>query len=537
MTTQPEIENVSTLEAPIEEQGRPSLLSAALANMTIALDKLEKSDEKIQLSLDFMRAALSESRAPRFKDFWEAKRICLPFFKESLGPAVRSRLWAEYIEISAEARKLKEILDEESAFAVEQIDLAIAGLEKDLDQYDALLEQTPIVPLVICRTIKKKIESYHHLQRELNLLNTFAARVNGLRKEVIKTEMRIRFKNRFFDRLSAAGDKVFPKRKELIRSISSEFLSDVKELVKKDFPKEIDPNFPIFELREEIKDLQTLAKQLTLDTHAFTETRLELSKCWDFLKQAEKERRSDLLMKKQEFKKNFDLVMEKVNLLAERCQAEGCTLEDAGKLSGEVLSFMRNIELGREEVKSLKDAIQKAKSPVYEKLKKEQEQREHQLEEIQRQKREKLDGLRNEIQTLISSIETLSMEEITTSRTTFIKQVKGLNATPAEQEIFDELLKSLRDKMIEKKEQAMMHLSQDERNSLEQLKNMLDERKLQRQEIRAQVELYRKALSGSGFDFEKAIRYHELIDAEKVRLEKTAAAIEEIEQKIADFEE
>ena len=529
MTTKPEIKEASNLKIVPKDKGKSNALSGVFANFISQLEKLEKIDEKIRLSLDFMRLFLSDSGTPRFKEFWELKRICLPFFKESLGPSVRSRLWAEYIEISHEARKLKEILDEESAFAVEQIDLAIIALEKDLDQYEILLEQTPAIVLTSCRTMEKKRDLYHHLQRDLDHLNVFAARINGMRKEVIKTEMRIRLKNQFFERLSSVGDKIFPKRKEMIRKISFEFLSDIADFVKKNFLGHHDPQISVFEFRDEIKNLQSLAKQLTLDTHTFNQTRLELNKCWDVLKEIEKDR-------KQEFKKNFALVMDKIHLLNEKCQSEQCTPEDAEKLSGEILSFMRNIDLGREEVKLLRDAILKAKAPVFEKLKKEQTERERQIEEIQRQKREKLTSLRKGIEVLIASTEILSIEELSEARITFGKKIEALPLTAAEQELFDELMKALRDKMIEKKEQAMMRLSKDARHSLEQLNAVLDKRKLQRQELRIQIEQYRKALSGSGFDFEKAMRYRELIDAEKIRLEKTTAAIEEIEQKIADFE-
>jgi len=532
MNTEPKIEDIGIEPSQSEERSRSETLDTFLSQ----LKKVEKTDEKIRLCLDFMRTCISDSRMPRFKDFWEGKRLCLPFFRESLGPAARSHLWAEYIELSNEARQLKEILDEQSAFAMEQIDLAIGGLEKDLEQYDQQIEQMPPILLSSpCQALDKKKEVYNQIQRELSLLNTLAARVNGLRKEVIKTEMRIRFKNRLFDRLSTAGDKIFPKRKELIRKISSEFMSDVEGFVKRYFEGELDPKVSMFDLREDIKILQGFAKQLTLDTHSFTETRLQLSKCWDILKQKEKDRKKEIAQKKHEFKKNFDLVMEKIKLLAEKCQGENCTLDEATKLANEILTYMRNIELGREEVKLLKDEIQKAKSPVIDKLKKEQEERERGLEEIQRQKREKLEVLKKEMEQQLSSASTFTIEEMSTFRLAFVKQVEALPLTSAEKELFEELLKQLRDKIIEKKEEAMLNLSQDARNSLEQLKAILEERKLQRQEIRAQMESYRKALSGSGFDFEKAMRYRELIDAEKSRLDKTNDAIEEIEEKIADF--
>ena len=71
-----------------------------------------------------------------------------------------------------------------------------------------------------------------------------------------------------------------------------------------------------FALRDEIKVLQILAKEMTLDTHAFTETRLELSKCWDFLKECDKERKKEMAEKKEFFKKNVDLIMDKIKPLS-----------------------------------------------------------------------------------------------------------------------------------------------------------------------------------------------------------------------------
>src|SRR5690348_16298986 len=100
---------------------------------------------------------------------------------------------------------------------MEQLELAIAALEQYLDKFEELLAQMPeIAHLNYSHSVKQKVDIYGTLQRELNLLNTMAARVNGLRKEVMKTDMRIRFKNKFLQRLSKAGDRIFPRRKDRI---------------------------------------------------------------------------------------------------------------------------------------------------------------------------------------------------------------------------------------------------------------------------------------------------------------------------------
>ena len=202
-----------------------------------------------------------------------------------------------------------------------------------------------------CLSLKKKQGFYNQLQTELLLLNTLAARINGLRKEVVKTEMRIRTKNKLFERLSLCGDRVFPRRKELIKTISQEFTQDIEQFVTSHFGEHDQQGVPLYALREEIKALQSMAKVLTLNTHSFTETRLKLSGCWDKLKDLEKDRKKEIAHKKQAFKQSFDAAMEKISALAEICKGE-VTLEEANRQASDIAAFMRDLELGRDEVGS-----------------------------------------------------------------------------------------------------------------------------------------------------------------------------------------
>lgn len=79
-------------------------------------------------------------------------------------------------------------------------------------------------------------------------------------------------------------------------------------------------------------------------------------------------------------------------------------------------------------------------------------------------------------------------------------------------------------------------LSDDDLKALDQLKEVLDERKQRRVEVKNQLEQYRKMLGGSGFDFEKAMLYREMIEDEKATLDKMNALIDEIEEKIEQIE-
>ena len=65
--------------------------SQSLSDFIHQLDQETTAEGKIRLSLDFMRLSLSSSGTPRFKDFWEGRRLCLPLFKENIPQKMRSQ--------------------------------------------------------------------------------------------------------------------------------------------------------------------------------------------------------------------------------------------------------------------------------------------------------------------------------------------------------------------------------------------------------------------------------------------------------------
>jgi len=536
-TESPAIHETSELESETADKTKPKKApSAAFADFVSRLESEQAAENKIRISLDFMKEALSQSGTPRFRDFWEGRRLCLPLFKETLNPKSRATLWGEYVELSGEARRLKEILDEQSAFAIEQIELAIQALERDLEQYDSLLAEVHEIHFPEqCFSLKEKKNSYNQLQRELYLLNALASRINALRKEVLRTEMRIRTKNKLFEKLSNCGDRIFPRRKELIKQISHEFLGDIDHFINSHFQKEELQGPPLYALREEIKALQSLAKVLTLNTHAFTETRLKLSECWDKLKEKEKDRKKEFAAKKQVFKQNFDAALEKIKAYEEQCKA-GLSADEANRLSNEILEFMRSVELGRDEVRSLKDELYKARRHVFdrERLLEEERVKKERAQDLLR--REQINQLKQKLQDLLQKIDQEEAEQILATRDDLWKEYESILIAKAEKQIIERIFKQIKDQLSEKKEKSLIALSEADLQSLEELKTLLDERKERRQEIKNQLESYRKALGGSGFDFEKAMMYRELIETEKASLDKICASIEEIESKIDEIE-
>lgn len=517
-----------------KEERRPT--SSLFAEFLQQFETKENVEAKIRFCIEFMRDSLAHSGTPRFKDFWEGRKLCIPLFKENISAKVRSQLWSSYIELSTEAKRLKEILDEQSAFAVEQIELAILGLEQDLENYELVLHQSDEEAVTAnCISLKEKKKSYNDLQRELNLLNTLASRVNGLRKEVVKTEMRIRIKNKLLERLSLCGDKIFPKRKDLIKAISQEFVLDVEQFVHAHFHAEGSADIPMYALREEIKLLQSIAKVLTLNTQAFTQTRLKLSECWDVIKNWEKERRKETQQKRVVHKQNYDLVVEKIKPFAEACMGE-ISQEECNRMSAEIFDFMKTIELGRDEVRDLKEEVFKAKRGPLERAREIEQERVKKEREAENARREAVNGLKEELNQAVQNSTEMDLEGFASKSDELIARCGEMSFSKAEKQIFDRLLRQLKDALNEKKEKALLNLSEDDIIALDKLNAALEERMERRQEIKNQLESYRKLLGGSGFDFEKAMMYREMIEEEKAILEKINTSIDEIEEKIGEIE-
>lgn len=502
-----------------------------LKDLESALD----AEEKLKKTIDFMEFSLSQTSTPHFKSFWDARTIALDLFKQNISSVSRPLFWNKYTELSKEARRLKEILEEQSAFAVEQIEVAVAALEKDIESNQAYLTQGSYEFSIICKSLERKYPYYKKVQSELNLLNVQASRINAMRKELIKTEMRIRQKNKFFQRLSSAGDLVFPRRKELIKEISQNFIEDIDQFIQENFAKGKFQD-SLFFLREEIKSLQGMAKLLTLNTHSFTHTRLRLSECWDKIKGFEKDRKKARAHQKVVFKQNQESVQNKINELNESFSSKQLTINEALKKVDEITYFMRQVELGRDELKTLRDELLKVKQPIFEQQKKEELEKQIVEQERERQRTQLMQSLKNECENLVNSSEDVEAEKLAAERDALLEKIAQSSITKLEKQELERSLKPLRDIIADKKERALLDLSEDDRQKLGHLKELLKEKKTRRQEIKNQLEVYRRAKGSSGFDFEQAMNYNDQIASEKERLEKIVQGIKEIEEMIENIE-
>lgn len=503
----------------------------SLEEFVKTFEKIEGAEAKLHTLIDYMSDTLNKPGSPYFKGFWEARKLCFPLFKESISPPLRSELWNRYRELTKEGRELKNMLDQETAFAVEQIDLAISSLEEDLGKEEK--EGYEITFPTKIKSLEGKEDYYRKQQQTLNRLNFFASRINSLRKELVKTEMRIKHKNKFFQRLSKLGDHIFPHRKELIKEISNAFEKDVHEFVEMHFSSKHFSHEKVkksvFFFREEIKALQAVAKLLTLNTRAFTETRQALSGCWDKLRGMEKEVKKEYADQKIKSSENVKIIRAQIAEFVEK--REGLSLESAYREIDQLLFSMREMELTRNDVAMLKEEIQAVRAPL-DMLKEQNEiKRKEEQQSFEKARKEKIEEFKKKIEALLEC----EVQEMETLLESYKKECLSLSMSKDERNLCERLLRNVRDRLSEKREATLLAMPDDTRAMLKNLERVLEERREQRREIKSQIEEYRKIMGGSSLDIEGAMKFNELMESEKERLEKCDTAITEVEQKIQEI--
>lgn len=500
------------------------------------LTKLHDAESQVRLAVIFMEEALAQDKKPDFKNFWEVRKLCLNIFKEKIPAQARQQLWNRYCHLSEEAKKLRDLLDEEGKFTSEQIDSAILSLEEEVNKIPELLKEKKAIPLIEnAKSLEKNRKFYLECQQELDLLNVYAARINHMRKELIKTEIRIGAKNKFFQRLSKVGDLVFPKRKELINEISHRFETDVEEYISRNFNPFFEKE-PPFAFRQEIKSLQSAAKAFTLNTQVFNQTRLKLSECWDKLKQHERERKKEFSQRKEKRKQNANEIGNAISELSQKFQAGEANISQAEKMIEEIIAKMRKLDLGKEELVILREKIEAFNKNLSSKESEEVELRQKEEALRNRHRQEISRAIKSKIDALLSNSSNLTIEEFIQGKEDLLHEIQHSELFKVEKQGLEKELKPFKDILDAKKEKELMNLPDDKRLALEQLKELLQSRKEKRQNIEYQLkELKKKGKGSSGLNFEKALQIDNDIREEKMRYESADQAVKEIEEKIKDM--
>ena len=500
--------------------------------------KLEEEPEllkKLSIAIASLKEMLSHIKGPYLRDFWDFRHHVVDLFEKDIDIETREKVWSELDQVTNEAKHLKQIEDDQAAFATEQIELAIKSMEDNLETLPEQVKSADDVEFG-CRSvvISENIDLYVNVQKELNLLNAYAGRINSLRKELIKTDMRIGRKNKLFKRLSSAGDKIFPRRKELIKDVSTAFISDIKTFVEENFSTD-NLGRALFRLRNEVKSLQHVAKVLTLNTHAFTVTRKKLSDCWDKLRESEKLNKKEQQESKERYQPVVDEILEKMDTYKARLEEEQLPVSACHKEINEISKYMRSVELGYEQVKFLRNKMNELYDNLKDREEAEDQERRQQQELVRQQRQDRFNSVKDRIDTLIEKSQELDIEKMKEERDNLQQEIKSPDFNKSEQMQLERALYAIRDLISDKREQALLSLSDDDRNAIEQLKELLQQRLESRNDIRAELDGYKKIKAGSGLDFDKAIMYSEMIDEEQERLKKACNGIKIIKEKIEEL--
>lgn len=488
-------------------------------------------EEQLENSLQLMEAALADKENPGFQNFWEIRRSALPLFQELVFSSKKNLLWQKYTDLSSEAHRLKAHLDEQSSFHTEQLDLAITALEKAIGSLEEnIREDVSEEKFFLAQSLEKNKSSYLRLQKELHFLSLYASRMNALRKELLKTDMRISVKNKLFQRVSVLGNAIFPRRKELIRMLSDLFTEDVNTFIQTYFgPAPVKES--LFTLREEIKALQEQAKTLTLSTDTFSLARSRLSECWDHLKQEEKNWKKEKADQKIAFKKHADQIRHKIQELQ-----EGSRDVAVYSLIESIASEMRQLSLTREDVREFKRSLALLKKETDEKMKEEEELKRQKMLTLHQERKEKKEQWKKELHRLMFSSEEISLEQMVESHTHLLNSLKAAILTAEEKREMERLMEKLKDIIESKRETRLLSLEGSDLTILQQLKDLLKNRQIQELEMKKRIQDLKKQIgTQSGFDFEKAINLQQQLDEEKERLERLKEGIVEIQSKITAF--
>jgi DNA-binding protein H-NS len=262
---------------------------------------------------------------------------------------------------------------------------------------------------------------------------------------------------------------------------------------------------------------------------------MRLSECWDRIKNEDKERKKERAQQKTAFKQNFDDSMLKLQEFNQNYQAQQPSIAEATKQLDELVAHIRGLEHGRDELRTLRSEVQAARKPILERMHAQENERHNQDQEREKQRRQKILDVKQQAEDLLKNSESLDADGIEAQRDVIMDLISSSSMGKADKQEIERQLKPLRDLISEKRESSLLTLSDDDRQSLQQLKEVLKQRKERRQEIKTQIDALRKTSGASGLDFEQAMNFNAQVAAEKERLEKINQGVQEIEQKIAQL--
>lgn len=491
--------------------------------------------KRVRFCIDVMRESLSKPNYPAFVPFWEAKKCALEAFKEISTPTVRCALWEEYIELTKEARNLNDILQEQNTFSIEQITLAVQTLERDLEEEkDKIASMARINIPKEGYTLKEREKIYNHNQLQVNFLHAMTARTQTIRRELIAIPISIKYKVKLLEKLSQLGNRIFPRKKEMIQEISTLFYEDVQRFKEKYFQttsvqKEKLP--PLYLLKEEIKAFQKMAKVFSISSECFFSTRKLLSTCFEMIKQKEKQRRLDYQEKKQKTQLEFESIYQEIQNLGKWIISESFSKKTYSDKLDEIYQNIEKIPFVHEQVKILRGELEKQKQLVEDKYL----QKDPSSTSRSMSRREEAANFLSQYKTILEKTIDTSIEELLAMQEEINKQSLGLTF-PLEEEIeYQASQVDLQTIILQKQEEVCWQIV-DPSERIQSLTDHLVKTFACKEEMKLHLENLRRLNSSSGLNFQQALLCRDCIQKARDNMEKVNNSIEKIEEYLLESE-
>lgn len=553
----PEVEqtvccNQETVEADCVKEELPASESLAeVVNVPSceSMDSFEQMvaergsvEEKIVFALEQMESLLKNAdQSSDLKLFWSVRKFCLPLFQQMGDPVQRASLWGRYTELTREGRHLKILQDEEGAFLVGQIELAISCLESDVNGFFEKTEKEEIAKedraALEIQSLAAHKDFYLSTHADLRWLSSFSSKIINLRKELMNMSMRMRLKSQFFQKLSVLGNKVFPRRKELTEQVSELFAQDVDAFVEKYFAKASRESLKktVFFLRKEIKRLQQAAKYLAISSSVFSSTRLRLSQCWDQLKGLEKEIRQEQSRLAAASAENVKKVQERLDQVEALLQ-ENAEIQKIRKEIEEISKQIRGLSLVHDDVVLVKSRIQTLLGQIRERESVAEKEKKEQQAKAEQARAEAIQALEDEVQSFCESCKEGELLEGSKERCQELKEaVKKMAHLPYSKKVaLDNQINAAQRSILQRMEEQMLACP-DAKEKVLNMRQVLEQRMLRRKELKAKLECDKKLLGGSGLDFDRALQYSAMVEEDRRALEELDAAIIELKKQIQQF--
>lgn len=553
----PEVEqtvccNQETVEADCVKEELPASESLAeVVNVPSceSMDSFEQMvaergsvEEKIVFALEQMESLLKNAdQSSDLKLFWSVRKFCLPLFQQMGDPVQRASLWGRYTELTREGRHLKILQDEEGAFLVGQIELAISCLESDVNNFFEKTEKEEISKedraALEIQSLAAHKDFYLSTHADLRWLSSFSSKIINLRKELMNMSMRMRLKSQFFQKLSVLGNKVFPRRKELTEQVSELFAQDVDAFVEKYFAKASRESLKktVFFLRKEIKRLQQAAKYLAISSSVFSSTRLRLSQCWDQLKGLEKEIRQEQSRLAAASAENVKKVQERLDQVEALLQ-ENAEIQKIRKEIEEISKQIRGLSLVHDDVVLVKGRIQTLLGQIRERESVAEKEKKEQQAKAEQARAEAIQALEDEVHSFCESCKEGELLEGSKERCQELKEaVKKMAHLPYSKKVaLDNQINAAQRSILQRMEEQMLACP-DAKEKVLNMRQVLEQRMLRRKELKAKLEYDKKLLGSSGLDFDRALQYSAMVEEDRRALEELDAAIIELKKQIQQF--